>query len=149
MNSMQLRAPAKVNLSFRIIARRPDGFHEIETLMAPISLCDEITLTRTKGSIEVKVDDPTLPSGEDNLAVRAARLFLVKTGLRVGLAIDLRKIVTHGAGLGGGSSDAAAVLLGLNRMLGAGIEVRELAALGAEIGSDVPLFVFESAAVCR
>ena len=151
MNSMQLCAPAKINLSFRIIARRPDGFHEIETLMAPISLCDEITLTRTdeEGVIKFEVNDATLPTGDDNLAVRAARLFLEKAGVRAGLAIELRKRIPHGAGLGGGSSDAAAILLGLNRMLGAGSDVAELATLAAEIGSDVPFFIFESAAVCR
>lgn len=149
---MQLRAPAKINLSFRILERRPDGFHEIETLMAPISLFDEITLALAAGNeeqIHFHCDDATLPSGDDNLAVRAARLLLRATKQQVGLTIDLKKRIPHGAGLAGGSSDAATVLLGLNRMLAAGLSVAQLAELGSEIGSDVPFFIFESAAACR
>ena len=148
---MQLRAPAKINLSFKIIDRRPDGFHEIETWMAPISLWDEIDLTTTavEGEIRFACDDRALPVGNDNLVVRAARLFLEKAKSRRGVAIELRKKIPHGAGLGGGSSDAAAVLLGLNRILDAGLEVSQLAALAGEIGSDVPFFVYESAAICR
>ena len=121
MDSMQLRAPAKINLSFQIIGRRSDGFHEIETLMTPISLFDEITLTRTDAGEGIRFicDDPTLPRGDDNLAVRAARLFLEGNKLRAGLAIKLRKKIPHGAGLAGGSSDAASVLLGLNRLFDA------------------------------
>ena len=148
---MQLRARAKINLSFRIIARRDDGFHEIETLMAPLSLHDELTIeTRGVGEqIELFCDDPSLPAGDDNLVVRAARLFREATGAREDLRIELRKMVPHGAGLGGGSSDAAAVLLGLNQLLGARLSADQLAEFGAQIGSDVPFFVYESAAICR
>ncbi|MEP6822320.1 MAG: 4-(cytidine 5'-diphospho)-2-C-methyl-D-erythritol kinase [Chthoniobacterales bacterium] len=151
-NSMQLRAPAKINLSFRIIQRRPDGFHEIETRMAPISLFDEITLSLGEGGEEVvlfRCDDPTLPTGDDNLAVKAARLFRRETKLPISLTIDLKKRIPHGAGLAGGSSDAATVLLGLNQICGAGLSVTRLSALAAEIGSDVPFFISQSAAVCR
>ncbi len=148
---MQLRAPAKINLSFRILRRREDGFHEIETLMAPVSLYDELSLTACEEDQEIRFtcDDPSLPTGDDNLVVRAARLFLEKTGRRAGLKIALRKAIPHGAGLGGGSSDAASVLIGLNRVLSAGVRVDELAAMAAEIGSDVPFFVYESPAICR
>ncbi len=148
---MRLRAPAKINLSFRIIARRSDGFHEIETLMAPISLCDEVTLTRlaVANEIRFRCDDPTLPSGEDNLAVRAGRAFFRETNLRAGVAIDLQKNIPHGAGLAGGSSDAATVLLGLNEMFATGLSAARLAELAAELGSDVPFFIFQSAAICR
>ena len=148
---MQLRAPAKINLSFRILGRRSDGFHEIETLMAPLSLQDELTLELGGGDakIEFACDDPTLPTGDDNLVVRAARLFCEHTQKDAALRIRLRKMIPHGAGLGGGSSDAAAVLLGLNRLLDAGLPNDGLAALAAQIGSDVPFFVYESAAVCR
>ena len=148
---MQLRAPAKINLSFRIIARREDGFHEIETLMAPLSLHDELTI-ETGGAgeqIEFVCDDPSLPAGDDNLVVRAARLFLENTNTRTNLNIQLRKMVPHGAGLGGGSSDAAAVLLGLNQSLGAAFATDQLAAIAAQIGSDVPFFIYESPATCR
>ena len=151
MDSMRLQAPAKINLSFKILARRSDSFHEIETLMAPISLTDELSLTRTgtEGEIKFTIDDPTLPAGDDNLVVRAARLFFEKTKLAAGVAIDLRKRIPHGAGLGGGSSDAAAVMLGLNRIFGTPIETNDLAVLAGEIGSDVPFFIFESASICH
>ena len=148
---MQLRAPAKINLSFRIIAQRPDCFHEIETLMAPIALFDEITLTRraAKSEVDFRCDDSSLPTGGDNLAVRAARLFFEKTKVNGGVEIDLRKRIPHGAGLAGGSSDAAAILLGLNRMFETGLTILDMAGLACEIGSDVPFFIFESPAVCR
>lgn len=147
---MQLRAPAKINLSFRIIGRREDGFHEIETLMAPVSLYDELKLTVTDGAtIEFACDDASLPAGDGNLAVRAARLFLDRTDRREGLKIELRKAIPHGAGLGGGSSDAAAVMLGLNRLLNVGLSTDALMQMAAEIGSDVPFFICERAAICR
>lgn len=147
---MQLRAPAKINLSFRILGRRADGFHEIETLMAPLSLHDELTLELggRDPQIDFVCDDPTLPTGDDNLVVRAARLFCEQTQ-NGALRIRLRKMIPHGAGLGGGSSDAAAVLLGLNRLLDASLPNDKLAALAAQIGSDVPFFIYESAALCR
>ncbi len=148
---MQLLAPAKINLSFEIRHRRPDGFHEIETLMTPISLCDEITITgaaHTLG-IDFRCDDPSLPHGSDNLVIRAAALFSRTTGQKIDATIQLRKKIPHGAGLGGGSSDAAATLRGLNRFYQANLALPELAELAAEIGSDVPFFLFQSAAICR
>ncbi|MBA3272724.1 MAG: 4-(cytidine 5'-diphospho)-2-C-methyl-D-erythritol kinase [Chthoniobacterales bacterium] len=147
---MQLRAPAKVNLSFRILHRREDGFHEIETLMAPVSLYDDINIARlpAERGIEFTCDDSSLPLGEENLIVKAARLFLSAVSMATGLRIELRKGIPHGAGLGGGSSDAASTLLGLNELLGAALSLAELAELGGRIGSDVPFFIFRSAAVC-
>ena len=146
---MELRAPAKINLSFRILSRREDGFHEIETLMAPVSLYDELTINRTDRGFEFVCDDPGIPSGGDNLVVRAARLFLEAAKLEVGLRIELRKVIPHGAGLGGGSSDAASTLLGLNELLGVGFAETRLAQLASAIGSDVPFFIYRSAAICR
>ncbi len=148
---MQLRAPAKINLSLRILSRRADGFHEIETLMTPASLYDDVrlTLSTIAGQIDFTCDDPSLPAGDDNLVMKAARLFLDATQTQQGLKISLSKQIPHRAGLGGGSSDAAAVLLGLNELLGATMSEDELAALGAQIGSDVPFFILRSASVCR
>ena len=148
---MQLRAPAKVNLSFQIRARRPDGFHEIETLMAPISVYDQINITHAEsgGGIHLTCDDASLPTGDDNLVVRAARLFCNVTNHEPALHIDLQKGIPHGAGLGGGSSDAAAVLLGLNELLETHLSVGRLAGTAGELGSDVPFFVYRSAAICR
>lgn len=147
---MRLRAPAKINLSFRIHALRADGFHEIETLMAPISLADELTIAYAGDTdcIELTCDDPSVPAGEDNLVIRAARLFFEHTSLKAGLRIDLQKRIPHGAGLGGGSSDAAITLIGLNELLEVGIGPGGLAQLAAEIGSDVPFFIYQSAALC-
>lgn len=148
---MQVLAPAKVNLSLEILGRRGDGFHEIETFIAPISLHDEIEIDHNgQGEgIRFRCDDPFVPQGEDNLAVRAASLFFQTTKLAPAVSIELKKRIPHGAGLGGGSSDAAATLLALNQLFETKLPREALAKLGEEIGSDVPFFVFESAAMCR
>jgi 4-diphosphocytidyl-2-C-methyl-D-erythritol kinase len=148
---MQVFAPAKINLSLKILGRRSDGFHEIETLIAPISLCDEIKIDKddVKQGVEFSCDDPSVPQGDDNLAVRAAKVFLEAAKLESGLAIELKKKIPHGAGLGGGSSDAAMTLLALNQLFEANLTRNELSKLGATIGSDVPVFIFESPAICR
>lgn len=151
LQNMQLSAPAKINLSFKIKGRRADGFHEIETFMAPISLADRITIERAgkEGDIRFSCDDPSLPTGNDNLVVRAAKLFRERIGTFRGIAIALEKRIPHGAGLGGGSSDAASTLLGLNELFGAGLGQQELLQLAAQLGSDVPFFIARSAANCR
>ncbi|MDQ6807909.1 MAG: 4-(cytidine 5'-diphospho)-2-C-methyl-D-erythritol kinase [Verrucomicrobiota bacterium] len=148
---MQLWAPAKINLSFRILGRRPDAFHEIDTLMAPISLRDRLTFAYEKGAptVHFRCDDLSLPSGPENLVVRAAELFLRATGARARLTIELEKQIPHGAGLGGGSSDAAATLLGLNQILETDLDETTLFELAAQLGADVPFFISRSAAVCR
>jgi 4-diphosphocytidyl-2-C-methyl-D-erythritol kinase len=148
---MQFLAPAKINLSFRIKRRRADGFHEIETVMAPISLADRITIERAgdDGELHFSCDDPSLPAGDDNLVVRAVKLFRQRAGITSGIIIALGKKIPHGAGLGGGSSDAASTLLGLNEFFEAALEQGELLKLAAQLGSDVPFFVVRSAAVCR
>src|SRR5712692_3030714 len=149
MQVMQVLAPAKINLSLRILGRRRDGFHEIETVIAPISLCDELKVDKEKQGIEFRCDDPSVPQGNDNLAVRAANVFFASTKLKPAISIELKKKIPHGAGLGGGSSDAAATLLALNQLFQTNMSREELAKLGSTIGSDVPFFLFESAAVCR
>jgi 4-diphosphocytidyl-2-C-methyl-D-erythritol kinase len=148
---MQLLAPAKINLSFEIKGRRADGFHEIETLMAPISLADRITIERAgdDGEIHFSCDETSLPSGGDNLVVRAAKLFREAMGITTGITITLEKKIPHGAGLGGGSSDAASTLLGLDELFGTRLGQEKLMKLAAQLGSDVPFFVVDSAAVCR
>lgn len=147
---MQLFAPAKINLSFEIKARRDDGFHEIETLMAPISLADRLTIERIEGpQIDFSCDDPSLPGGNDNLVIRAADLFRRTTNIKTGVRIVLEKKIPHGAGLGGGSSDAASTLLGLNELFDTALNQAALMGLGAQIGSDVPFFIAGSAAICR
>ena len=146
---MQILAPAKINLSLRILNRRPDGFHEIETLIALISLCDTIDIEKQNRWIDFSCDDPTLSSGDDNLVVRAAKAFFEKTKIKSGVSIKLEKKIPHGAGLGGGSSDAAATLKALNQLFEAKLSREELASLGSTIGSDVAFFLYESAALCK
>jgi len=148
---MQLFAPAKINLSFRILRRREDGFHEIETLMAPISLQDELTIEPNElgNGLEFASDDPSLPPGEDNLVVHAARSFFAEIKEEPRVRIALQKKIPHGAGLGGGSSDAASTLLGLNQFHGSRVAPARLTNLAAALGSDVPFFLVQSAARCR
>ena len=148
---MQLFAPAKINLSFRILRRREDGFHEIDTLMAPISLCDELTIEpdESETGLAFSSDDPSLPVGEENLVVRAARAFFAEIKAEPRVRIQLRKKIPHGAGLGGGSSDAASTLLGLQELHGRPLSDACLTNLAAGIGSDVPFFLARSAAICR
>src|SRR5262245_39800056 len=148
---MQLLAPAKINLSLRILGRRSDGFHEIETLIALISLCDEIKIKRGSSGkgITFCCDDPSVPQGDDNLAVRAVKAFFKKTKLDAAVSIELKKKIPHGAGLGGGSSDAASTLLALNELFDTKLPVEALVKMAEPIGSDVPFFIFQSAAICK
>ncbi len=148
---MQVLAPAKVNLSLRVVRRRDDGFHEIDTLMTPVSLADELALEPgiAGSGIVFECDDRSLPDGDDNLVVKAARSFFEKTGIPSDVRIRLTKKIPHGAGLGGGSSDAASTLMGLNQLFQSGLSSEAMAPLAATIGSDIPFFLGGSAAVCR
>lgn len=148
---MQVIAPAKINLSLRVLGRRSDGFHEIETLIAPISLCDEIRVEPRTGKQKIAFgcDDASVPKGEDNLVVRAAKIFFKGTRISSGVSIELKKRIPHGAGLGGGSSDAASTLLALNELFETNLPDEALANMAKTIGSDVPFFIFQSAAVCK
>ena len=148
---MQVLAPAKINLSLRVLGRRGDGFHEIETFIAPISLCDEIKIEQLRGKqkIAFRCDDPSVPKGEDNIVVRAASVFFEQTKVSSGVSIVLKKRIPHGAGLGGGSSDAASTLLALNELFETNLPREALAKMAEFIGSDVPFFIFQSAAVCK
>ena len=146
---MKQFAPAKINLYLHILGRRPDGFHELETLMVPISLGDTLDIDLLPTGIEFTCSDPALSDAQDNLATRAARLFLTEFNLKTGVRIHLEKKVPVGAGLGGGSSDAAAVLLALRELTGQTCDHRRLARLAGELGSDVPFFIYGLPAVCR
>ena len=130
---MQALAPAKVNLYLRIVGRRPDGYHLLDSLMVPVSLYDEITVEAEGGRPEIVVtcDDPTVPGGETNLAYKAAALLCREAGVQAGVSINLRKCIPAGAGLGGGSSNAAAVLKSVNTLLSLGLPEARLCALAA------------------
>ena len=148
---MQILAPAKINLLLRVLGTRRDGFHEIETLIAPISLCDEINIERRSGKRDIafRCNDPSVPRGEDNIVVRAANMFFERTKITSSVSIELKKRIPHGAGLGGGSSDAASTLLALNELFETNLPREVLATMAETIGSDVPFFIFQSAAVCK
>ena len=150
MQPMQILAPAKINLSLKIHDLRNDGFHELETLIARVSLYDEIRIDKVgpKG-IKFRCDDPSVPQSDDNLAVRAAKAFFKTTKIEPAISIELKKKIPHGAGLGGGSSDAASVLLALNDLFGAQLSQEALAEIAKPIGSDVPFFIFQTAALCK
>jgi 4-diphosphocytidyl-2-C-methyl-D-erythritol kinase len=146
---MQILAPAKINLSLKILGRRGDGFHEIETLIVPISLADKINIEKQTRWIDFTCGDPSVPKGDENLVVRAAKAFFDATNIKSGVSIRLEKKIPHSAGLGGGSSDAAATLLALNQLLDTKLPQEALAKMAETIGSDVPFFIFQSAATCK
>lgn len=139
--ALWLPAPAKLNLFLRIVGRREDGYHLLQTVFQLIDLCDRIQLTpRADGRIE-RGAGPTGVAPEHDLCVRAARLLQTHAAPGAGVSIELKKHIPMGAGLGGGSSDAATVLLGLNRLWGLGLDLERLATLGLSLGADVPVFV--------
>ena len=142
----QWPAPAKLNLFLHVTGRRPDGYHELQTLFQLIDLSDTVSLTVTD---EGRIERPAGPAGVDpdsDLTVRAAKALQAATGCRAGASIRIAKRIPMGGGLGGGSSDAATVLLALNHLWGCGLPVDELARLGLPLGADVPVFVRGSSA---
>jgi len=143
MPAIRGRAFAKVNLGLRILDRRPDGFHELRTVFQTISLADRLLVRhrpRSAGGVTITADDPQLANSE-NLAVRAAQALLARGSWKGRIEIELEKRIPAGAGLGGGSSDAAAVLLALRRLLRPVPSDDELFAAASDVGSDVPFFL--------
>jgi 4-diphosphocytidyl-2-C-methyl-D-erythritol kinase len=148
-DTVMVWAPAKVNLFLEVLAKRPDGYHDIATLMVAVSLYDTLEFKEdATGSIRLECDQPDLPTGPDNLVCRAAELLRQRCGVRRGARIHLSKRIPLAAGLAGGSSDAAAALAGLNELWALGLSPGQLAGLGADIGSDVPFFFATPAAWC-
>lgn len=143
--SLVVRAPAKINLTLEILGRRADGYHEVRSILMPIGVCDEITLQpAVAGRLDLKVEPvngvslEALCPPDKNLAIRAARLLQEECGVDYGATITIRKQIPIGGGLGGGSTDAAAVLVGLNRLWHLGLTKVELAELGGHLGCDIP-----------
>ena len=141
MQALTVLSPAKVNLYLEVLARRPDGYHDIESVMQLVDLCDRVHLERAPAGISLTVDGGEVPADPTNLAYRAAALLGERMGLRDGVRIHLEKRIPVGGGLGGGSSNAAAVLAGLSRLFDLGQPPEALARLGAELGSDVAFFL--------
>ena len=140
MDAVRVAAHAKINLFLRILAREASGFHQIETAFALLELADELQVRRTDAGVELEVNGPDLGPTDENLAVRAARAVLDATGNRFGVAIALTKRIPVRAGLGGGSSDGAAVLHAVNALAGNAVPRHELLHFAARLGSDVAFF---------
>lgn len=148
--SGSFRAPAKINLFLEILGKRPDGYHELSTVMHTIDLCDVLTFKRVPAEqgIQLTCSDPSLPLDETNLVLKAAFALRPYFPQSVGLQIHLEKNIPHGAGLGGGSSDAATTLLALNHILRLQKNREQLSALAETLGSDVPFFLYGGTAHC-
>lgn len=146
MGSLTLLSPAKINLTLEVLGRRQDGYHEIRSIIQPVDLFDEVSIEQTEEDIELTSSGIEIPQGKDNLAWKAAALYIGQSGIDVGVRIDIKKKIPPGSGLGGGSSNAAAVLTGLNRIFGA-LSEDELLRISSSLGADVPLFIRPVSAV--
>lgn len=140
-------APAKVNLFLEVLAKRPDGYHEIATLMVAVRLFDTLVF-RESADLSLRCYDKRLTTSDDNLVVKAAKLLQERSSVKKGAAIRLVKRIPMAAGLAGGSTDAASTLAGLNRLWQLGKSANELATISGEIGSDIPFFFRTPAAWC-
>lgn len=149
MKQVRLSSPSKVNLFLEVLGRRDDGYHEICSIVVLTELCDTIILERCTSGITILAADPRVPSGPDNLCHRAAGLLLRHSGVRGGVNIRIEKRIPIAGGMGGGSSNAAATLWGLNLLYDLQWPREELIRLGAAVGSDVPLFFCRGAAFVR
>ena len=148
---MKIRAPAKINLSLCVVGQRRDGYHLLDTIMVPVSLYDEIEIRKIRPAsakkrkadplIKVTCDHPLVPRGEKNSAYKAAQLLMQRIGSEQPVHVRIRKRIPVGAGLGGGSSDAAATLVGLNRLLNLRLSTAKLEKMALSLGADVPFFI--------
>ena len=145
--TLEKRSACKVNLLLNILGRRPDGFHELETLMHPVRLYDHLTFSRAAGDLQLTCSEPNLPTDSGNLVYRAAALFLKSAGINDGVRLHLEKRIPLAAGLGGGSGNAATALLGLNELFGKPLAQEQLFVLAASLGSDVPFFLQDEPAL--
>ena len=150
MKSLTLKAPAKVNYLLDVIRRRPDGYHDLRMVMQRVNLCDEITIAVTETrDITVTCGKNGVPDGPGNIAWKAANSMLGFAKNEQGVDISIEKNIPIAAGLGGGSSDAAAVLMGMNELLGLGFSDQRLMEIGVKLGADVPFFIFKKTALAE
>jgi 4-diphosphocytidyl-2-C-methyl-D-erythritol kinase len=146
--SIELLSPAKVNLRLEVLRRRGDGYHEIRTILQRIGLCDRLRISlKGEEGISVITDSSRLPVDKGNLAYRAALALLEEADARVGIELHIQKEIPISSGLGGGSSNAASTLMGLNSILKLNFSKGRLMEIGARIGADIPFFIFERTAV--
>jgi len=140
---MKILSPAKINLRLEVLHKREDGYHEIRGIFQKIDLADEMEVSLSRGdSIILSCSDPELPRGENNLAFKAALLLLSQTGKKAGVRITIDKKIPLSSGLGGGSSNAASVLVALNSLMKLNLSSEVMMAMGRRLGADVPFFLF-------
>jgi 4-diphosphocytidyl-2-C-methyl-D-erythritol kinase len=146
-HTLEKNSPCKVNLLLNILGKRPDGFHELETIMQPVNLCDGLTFTRGGTGITLTCSEPTLPTDASNLVYRAAAAFFAQAKIADGVTIHLEKKIPMAAGLGGGSGNAATTLLALNELFGSPLAHAQLDSIAASLGSDIPFFLQDKPAL--
>ncbi|MDD4801362.1 MAG: 4-(cytidine 5'-diphospho)-2-C-methyl-D-erythritol kinase [Syntrophomonas sp.] len=146
---LEIEAPAKINLTLKVLGKRADGYHELESIMQQISLRDKIILERGGQAIKIKSNSHMIPEDEENLAYKAAQLLYTKFSIKEGLRIYIEKNIPIGAGLAGGSTDAAAVMIGINDLHNLGLGKNELMEIGLNIGSDVPFCIMGGIALAK
>ena len=147
MSQMKILSPAKINLFLQVTGKRPDGYHELFSLMCCLDLCDIIHIQFSGHGIELETDNPQIPLDETNIAHQAASLFLNRMKIADGLTIRIQKVIPVAGGLGGGSSNAASILMGLNQHYDFPFSHSELMSMGLELGADVPFFIFQKPAL--
>ena len=148
---MYLRATAKINLALDVLRRREDGYHEVRMVMQMVGMYDklELVILKNEPSIRLTTNLPYIPTDDNNLAVKAARLLMEEKEVTDGLEIRLMKFIPVAAGLAGGSSDAAMTLVGVNRLFHLGFSTRELMERGAKLGADIPYCILRGTALAE
>lgn len=149
MNEYRIKAYAKINLGLDVIGRLENGYHEVKMVMQTVGIYDVLDFQRTEGGIVITTDSGELPTGEDNLIYKAAKLMIEKYGIKEGVKIHLEKHIPIAAGMAGGSTDAAATLKGMNRLFDLGCMLKDLMELGVQIGADVPYCVMGGTALAE
>ena len=147
--AIEILSPAKVNLFLKITGQRVDGYHELVSVFVPVALYDKLKISKSEKGLEVYCTGRELPKGQDNLVNKAAISFFEKTGIRKGTKITLIKKIPISSGLGGGSSDAAATLKGLNQLWPNPLSKEDLEKLALSLGADVPFFLLQKPAIAR
>ena len=150
MEKIELKAYGKINLGLDVIRKRPDGYHDLDMIMQMVDVYDDIVITKNKtGKIEVKTDTAVLSNGKDNLAYMAAKMLMDEFDIKEGLTMNLEKFIPVAAGMAGGSSDAAAAFVGVNRLFGLGLSEEELMKRAVKVGADVPYCVMRGTALAE
>lgn len=146
---INIKSPAKVNLFLEVVGKRPDNYHELETVIQEVSLFDHLEIKEKANGIKIQTDCPDLPTDSRNIVYKAAALIKRRYRIKHGIQINISKRIPIGGGLGGGSSNAAYTLKGLNQLWKVGLSDLELSVLAGELGSDVPFFIYGKTALCK